>query len=717
MKLPPTEKNLRVLVIDDLRAIHADFRKILCGESPTGAALATAKATLFGLEETARPAPRFEVDSAYQGQEGLALVARALEEGRPYALLFIDVRMPPGWDGIETVERIWQIAPDAQVVVCTAYSDYTWDQMVERLGHSDRLLILRKPFDAVEVLQLAVALTEKWRLTQQARATISDLESMVMVRSAELTRTLEQLRGSLAERERTEAALRVSEEKFSRAFRLHPDAVSIHRLRDGACLEVNPSFTTITGYTASDMRDGEPLFRNWGLWVEAAARERLDTGLKTEGEVTGVEGPLRRKDGGVIRCVASARAMEIDGEACALTITRDLTVQKRLEEQLAQAMKLQAVGQLAGGIAHDYNNVLTATLLQLGFLLERDDLAPETRHIVRELEKMANRSASLTRQLLAFSRRQVMRKARIELNDVLGNVIKMLRRLLGENIQLDFRCSATPLWIDADVGMIEQVVTNLCVNARDAMKPRGGRLSIHTSAVTVDERATASCPEAYPGRFACFSVTDTGGGMSADALRHLFEPFFTTKNVGEGTGLGLATVYGIAQQHRGWVEVESEVGRGSTFRILLPMVIGEAPEGSAPVAPALRRGSETILIAEDEEVVRQTVALALANRGYRVHMAVDGKQALELWGGRAQEIDLLFSDMVMPNGVTGLELVEHFRRANPRLKVILTSGYSAELNRLGLPGGPGFRYLAKPFEVSTLIDLVRSCLDAKPPPR
>ena len=708
------EKNLRLLVIDDTRAIHDDFRKILSGGNRGASSLDAADTALFGAPERPGAVPSFEVDSAYQGQEGLALVRRAFEDGRPYAMIFVDVRMPPGWDGIETIERIWRIVPDAQVVICTAYSDYSWDQMIEKFGHSDRLLILKKPFDTVEVLQLATALTEKWRLTQQARATIADLETMVQARSSELVAALQQLKGSLVERERTEAALRVSEEKFSRAFRLHPDAVSIHRLYDGECLEINPGFTQITGYAAGDTLDDRPLFLDWGFWLDPRDRERLRAGLKEHGEVSGVEGPLCRKDGSVIRCVTSARVMEIGGEACVLAITRDLTVQRRLEEQLARAGKMEAIGQLAGGVAHDYNNVLTAMLMQLGLLLERTDLAPETRGGLNELEKMANRSASLTRQLLAFSRQQVMQKATVDLNDALGNLFKMLRRLLGENIELEFRCATQPLLIEADVGMIEQVVTNLCVNARDAMLPRGGRLTIDTAAVVVDQPSPTAGPDAYPGKFIRLSIADTGCGMDATTLAHIFEPFFTTKEVGKGTGLGLATVYGIVQQHGGWIEVESRPGGGTVFRVMLPARTGVAETPLSPAAPDFQRGCETILLVEDEYPVRMMVAMALRRCGYQVHEAADGRQAMAQWGERAGEINLLFSDMVMPNGVTGLDLAEYFRQANPDLRAIITSGYSTELNKLGAPKGHGVGYLAKPFEIGALTDLVRKCLDAEP---
>ncbi len=705
------EISRRVLVVDDNKSIHDDFRKILLGPGATRPD-DRLESALFGAPVRRCTPAEFAVDFAFQGQEACELVRQARQEGRPFAMAFVDVRMPPGWDGIETTAKMWELEPDLQVVICTAFSDYSWDEIVGRLGNPDRLLILKKPFDNVEALQLATALTEKWRLTQEARTRVDDLETMVQVRARELEETLAQLRSSLAERERTGAALRASEEKFSKAFRMHPDAISISRLRDGCYLEINPSFTAITGYTVDDTV-GEAALGAAAPWVNEEERGRFLTALRRDGEITGRETPLRHKSGALLRGVTSARIIEIDGEPCVLAITRDLTAHRQLEDQLAQAQKMEAVGQLAGGVAHDYNNILTATLVHLGLLLEQPQLSPETRFALKELEKMANRAASLTRQLLTFSRQQVVQIRTVDLNEVLGNLFVMLRRLLGENIQLDYQRPAGPLCLEADAGMLEQVVTNLCVNARDAMLPRGGRLSVEADVVTVDERAVQLNPEARPGRFVRLAVTDTGCGMDEATRQHIFEPFFTTKEVGKGTGLGLATVYGITKQHDGWVEVQSAPGQGATFRVFFPARAEGAPVETARIAVPAAHGKETILVVEDEPGVRLTVSLTLKKCGYRVFEACDGAEAIHEWGDRAGEIDLVFTDMVMPNGVTGMDLAEHFRQANPKLKVVVTSGYSVELSKSGAPFGAGISYLAKPFEVGVLTKVVRRSLDGE----
>lgn len=513
------------------------------------------------------------------------------------------------------------------------------------------------------------------------------------------------------ERERADLALRASEDKFSKAFRTHPDAISISRLSDNVLLEINPGFSKLTGYSAQEAIGRSALPGDLGLWTKAADRERLVQTLREGGETNALETQLRRRDGVLLSCTVSAGLMEIDGEPCVLAITRDLTAHKRLEQQLVRASKMDAVGQLAGGVAHDYNNILTATLLQLELLLISDDITPEVRTALLELKKMANRSASLTRQLLAFSRQQVIQVQTVELNEVVTQLLRMLSRLLGENIRVSFQSTAELLWLDADVGMIEQVVTNLCINARDAMRPQGGLLTIATSRAILTDDLAAQNPEARPGNFVCLSVADTGCGMDAPTLQHIFEPFFTTKEVGKGTGLGLATVYGIAQQHHGWVEVQSDVGRGSTFRAYFPATVHDPRPAPELVQSAAPRGHETILVVEDEEMVRMMMTYALKKNGYRVLEAVDGVAALRLWEQHAKEIALVVSDMVMPNGYTGIDLATRFKRDRPDLKIIISSGYSVDLRQGGLPASLGIAYLPKPFDVRQLNTLVRECLD------
>jgi PAS domain S-box-containing protein len=392
---------------------------------------------------------------------------------------------------------------------------------------------------------------------------------------------------------------------------------------------------------------------------------------------------------------------------------RDISERKRLEAQFRQAQKLEAIGQLAGGVAHDFNNILAAILMQLGLLQMHPALDEDSRHALKELETGARSAANLTRQLLMFSRRSVLEVRPVNLNELIANLLKMLGRLIGEHITLRLEATAALDTVEADPGMIEQVLMNLVVNARDAM-PKGGDILITTRRMRLDASEVAANPERRVGDFVCLSVADCGCGMDADTLKRVFEPFFTTKAPGQGTGLGLATVHGIVAQHKGWVEVSSELGRGTTFRVLLPAI----PEPNLPArtptaSEPLRRGKETLLLVEDEHRVRQGIGRLLRILGYKVHEAEHGNQALELWPSISAEVDLVLTDMVMPEGVNGLELVAHLQALKPGLKAMICSGYSAEIVETDLRGRAGVTYLPKPFETQQLANAIRACLDTK----
>lgn len=392
-------------------------------------------------------------------------------------------------------------------------------------------------------------------------------------------------------------------------------------------------------------------------------------------------------------------------------LQREMAQRKRAEEQLRQAQKLEAIGLLAGGVAHDFNNILSAILMNCGLLQSHAQATPEVRGGLLDLEKEAKRAAALTRQLLLFSRRQILDARPLDLNEVIGNLAKMLQRLIGEHIDLQFQAKDPSLWVKADAGMMEQVVMNLCVNARDAM-PRGGRLTILTQSVVIGPEAAESSPEARPGAFLSLSVMDTGCGMDETTQKRIFEPFFTTKDLGQGTGLGLSTVYGIIKQHQGWIEVESVLQKGSTFRIFLPALTeNRAKSQNTGGALPLRGGNETILLVEDEFSVRQMLALHMRKWGYTVFEASNGLEAARLWEQHHAGIDLLFSDMVMPEGVTGLDLAERFRKQKNGLKVIISSGYSPERPRTHFVGEESVVWLTKPFEGHTLARTIRDCLD------
>jgi PAS domain S-box-containing protein len=391
---------------------------------------------------------------------------------------------------------------------------------------------------------------------------------------------------------------------------------------------------------------------------------------------------------------------------------RDITERRKLEEQFRQSQKMDAIGQLAGGVAHDFNNILAVIQLQAGLLKTDGNLSPAQLDFAEEIGAAAQRAAALTRQLLLFSRKEILKPCDLDLNQSINDMTKMLRRTLGEDIRMQFKFAMQSLLIHADAGMMDQVLMNLAVNARDAM-PKGGRLVIETSAVDFDESVRAQSAQARPGSFVCLSVSDTGCGIPLKILPRIFEPFFTTKDVGKGTGLGLATVFGIVGQHQGWIEVQSEVGHGTTFHIYLPRLakmFQQKPE--QPTLTSMRGGNETILLVEDDAFLRASVRKTLSQLGYRVLEAINSIEALEVWKQNRDGIHLLLTDLVMPGGMTGKDLGERLLKENPKLKVIYASGYSANVANVDFPLEEGVNFLTKPFQAQKLAQTVRQNLDA-----
>ncbi len=718
MKSNLPDENRRILIIDDNPAIHGDFNKILGRNSKNVSALDDAEASLFG--DPAAPAAVdvpglvFEMDSAHQGKEGLALVEKALAEGRPYAMAFVDVRMPPGWDGIETIHRIWQIDKDIQIVICTAYSDYSWEEMTGDPQRADSLLILKKPFDNIEVVQLAHALTKKWTLARQARASLENLDQLVAQRTADLNRTLTQLQQEVGQRTLAETSLRVSEERFSKAFRASPFPMAIVALGGDKFEDCNDAFLKMSGQQRDTVLDHTSA--EFHLWAEETTPQHLSQRLKTERSITNVELVVLDKSGKTRTTLLSGETFALGEETYAILIWQDLSERLHLEAQLRQSQKMEAVGQLAAGVAHDFNNILTVIQGHASLSMMAPHLDKRIHDSLEQISVASERAAALTRQLLAFSRKQIMQLRGINLNTAVNGLLSMLNRLIGENIQLKTDFSKELPAIHADQGSIEQVIMNLVVNARDAM-PDGGRLLIRTAHCEITPSDCRANREAVVGKFICLSVSDTGCGMDEATRSRIFEPFFTTKEVGKGTGMGLATVYGIIQQHNGWIDVVSEPGLGSTFQVYLPCSDDvKPPEAIAPAAAtSLPRGRETVLIVEDEENLRLLVDTILTEQGYTTLCAENGVEALKIWAQKQKEIDLLLTDIVMPEAITGLQLAERMLKTRPDLKVIYTSGYSIDLIAKGYALRDGQNFLPKPYPPAKLASAVRSCLDAVVP--
>jgi PAS domain S-box-containing protein len=516
------------------------------------------------------------------------------------------------------------------------------------------------------------------------------------------------------ERKEAEAALRASEQRFRQVTENIDEVFWLTDIDKQEMIYISPAYSRVWG------RSCESLARDPQSWMEAVHpedRERVREAALTR-QIAGtydIDYRIVRPDG-IVRWVHDRAFPISDGAGRVYRIAgvaEDITRGRHLEDQLRQSQKMEAIGQLAGGVAHDFNNLLAVIQMQSSLLLTMPSSVAETHEGLQQILAASERAANLTRQLLTFSRRDVRQTKDIDLAEVTDTIAKLLRRILGEDIALETGAAhALPL-VNVDPGMMEQVLMNLAVNARDAM-PQGGQLLLSLDSVEIGPDEVASRPCATPGRFVRLRVRDTGIGIPPADLPHIFEPFFTTKEAGKGTGLGLATVFGIVEQHQGWIDVTSEIGRGTSFEIFLPALPHTGTTAPETVSePRLPGGSETILLVEDDAAVRALARVSLEHCGYRVHVAESATAAVELWEGLRESVDLLLTDLIMPGGMSGRELADLLVERQPGLKVIYNSGYSNDVVHRELRLMAGSNYLQKPYPVADLATAVRRCLDGR----
>jgi two-component system cell cycle sensor histidine kinase/response regulator CckA len=510
------------------------------------------------------------------------------------------------------------------------------------------------------------------------------------------------------ERTRSAQRLQASETKYRQLFEGNPEAMFVYDAGTLRFLAVNEAAVRRYGYSREeflgmsllDIRPEEEGDRLRDVLAQYRGGTARATGLRH-----------RSQDGRLIDVEVTFDDIDFAGRPARLALVEDVTERRRLEAQLRQAQKMEAVGQLAGGIAHDFNNLLTA-IIGYATLLDRALPADtDVREDVHEIIGAARRAGNLTHQLLAFSRKQVLRPTVLDVNAVVRDMERILQRVIGEHISLHTKLDPELACVLADASQLEQVIMNLAVNSRDAM-PAGGRITIETANVPLDTELALAHPEAEQGIHALLAVSDTGQGMTPDVKAHLFEPFFTTKEVGKGTGLGLATVYGIVRQSGGFIAVDSEPGRGTRFRLYFPSAEPEAPEVAHASPEPAAAGSGTVLLVEDEPGVRHLARDVLSRYGYRVIEAADGAEALRLAEGHAEPIDLLLTDVVMP-GMSGAELAARFRALHPGVPVLYASGYADEAVVSHGVRHEGMPFLQKPFEPDDLVRRVREVLDSK----
>jgi len=619
----------------------------------------------------------YVVDIAPDGEKGLAL----LERGN-YDIVVLDQNMP-GYNGLEILRIMALRGPLPPTIMITGAGNEEIAVKALKLGAYDYIV-------------------------KEVGSGYLGLLPSVIERALQKRRLTE-------EKQQAEEALRESEERFRTIFETAQDSIFIKN-RSLKYTQVNPAMARLYGLPVSKLigrTDGELFGKK-----TAAHIKEIDSRV-LGGEI--VEEETTKKVNGIphIFHVIKVPMRDNSGEIIGLCgIARDITERKRLDEEkekiqalLLQSQKMEAIGRLAGGVAHEFNNLLTGIMGFSELLLARIDDNSPLRKDIEAIKKASKRAALLSSQLLAFSRSQKALLTVLDLNVVVNNIEKMLRRLIGEHIKLVTHLDPSLEHVKSDPGLMEQLIVNLAVNARDAM-PEGGKLTLKTENIILSAGDCKDILNAHPGKFVCLSVTDTGIGMNQEVIHRMFEPFFGTKEVGKGSGLGLSVVYGIIKQHEGWINVETEPGQGSTFRIYLP-VSSEKPvkKSEETISSTSFNGNgESILVVEDEEIVLKLATRVLSENGYVVFEAANAKEALDIYNREKGKFNLVFTDVVMP-GENGLQLVDKLLTLNPELRVLFSSGYSDDKSHRDIIIERGLQFLQKPYTPTELLQVIKEVIE------
>ncbi len=658
------------------------------------------------------------VTTASQGVE-------ALEKARssPPDLIITDILMPE-MDGFSLCKE-WRNDPALKTIpfvfYTATYTDPKDEEFALSLG-ADRFLIKpQEPEIFLSIIQDVLAQYSTGVL-KAASPQIEHEEEYYKQHNETLIRKLHQkiqrleettksLQNEVYERKRIEEQLRKSEERY-RLVVDHANDVIWSIDAEGCIRFINAAAKTMFGFEPAELI-GNPITKIIHSRDLKTLKNEILSTLPEEKDSSGITIELVHQRSDQSECIGETKATPLyDSKGRLLEIigiTRDITEKKKLHEQLLHAQKMEAIGQLAGGVAHDFNNIIVVINGYSGIILRKIPSDDPIRSNLEEIIHAGNRAAALTRQLLAFSRRQVIQPQTVKVQDILQEMEKMLRRLIGEDIQFITEIRADSSWIFIDPGQFEQIIMNLVINARDAM-PNGGQLSITIQNLEGDEIPAEHQPLLETGSHVMLAITDTGVGIDAMNLNHIFEPFFTTKECGKGTGLGLSTVYGIVKQNHGHIFVQSKLEAGTTFYVYFPRIT-EFSETLASNRPAQKtKGTETILVVEDNDPVRKLIVESLTDYGYTILSAKNGIEAIQIYREYSETIDLLLTDMVLP-GKSGLLVVQEIRQINPKIKIIYMSGYTD--NEIVWNGihGENISFISKPFHQRTLALKLREVLD------
>ncbi|OVE80626.1 hypothetical protein BVY04_05420 [bacterium M21] len=674
-------KGFRVLVVDDYESIHDDFRRVLMPEENKHTnKLKELEGNLLGVIGSSKVSlPEYRLDFASQGEQAIEFVEQACTSRDPYALAFVDMRMPPGINGIETIQKLWAVAPGTEIVICTAYSDHSWEEMRSELPNHDRFLVLKKPFDTIEVSQMAAALTEKWHLARQVEEQVDELEAQkehlaVTVMSigdgvivADNTGRLTMMNPAAEKLTGWEQDQAIGQ-PVSRIYQVLNETT--HEICDGLVEQVlarQLPFLRVSGHAKAVRRDGSE------VWVADNAA------------------PIRGKQGDVIGVVL---------------VIRDVTQKRRVEEEQAKLQKLESIGILAGGIAHDFNNLLTVMRGHLELAHRQVDGNSKLHHHLKRTEGACISAGGLTKQLLTFSKGGNPVRQTACVDDCVRDTADFV--LHGANVKCTFDLSKD-LWpARVDTGQISQVIQNLLINSRQAM-PAGGTIAVTMRNVPELEAKTM---ELESGTFIEIAIKDEGIGMDEESQNRIFEPYYTTKKT--GSGLGMAVCHSIITKHGGSIKVASILGKGTTFTIHLPALPEETVVRRSAVDDLDLPINAHILLMDDKLEVLQVTQVMLEGLGCSVECADDGGVAIEAFNAASKAgdpHDLLLVDLTVPGGIGGLEVLNKIKECSPETPVIVTSGYSDDVIMAKYEEYGFSARVEKPFMISELARAICQCLE------